>query len=103
MEGVTIPDVGSFDVKVDAFTDNSLMSRSRSYQQMPEGSKNKAKIVQFVRELERIVNQQTGFNDADVERVIEGFISNMNGSKLSTSVKRSLDLFGLTFEYQRLR
>ena len=50
MDGVIIPDVGSFDIKSDVFSENSLSSRSRVYQQMPEVSKNKAKLVQFFRE-----------------------------------------------------
>ena len=35
MEGVVIPEIGSFDIKADVFSENTLASRSRSYQQMP--------------------------------------------------------------------
>ena len=78
MDGVIIPDVGSFDVKSDVFSENSLSSRSRVYQQMPEVAKNKAKLVQFFREFERLVNQQEGFTDFEVERILEGFLNNMS-------------------------
>ena len=35
MEGVVIPEVGNFDIKVDAFNENTLSSRSRVHQQLP--------------------------------------------------------------------
>lgn len=103
MDGVIIPDVGSFDVKSDVFSENSLSSRSRVYQQIPEVAKNKAKLVQFFREFERLVNQQEGFTDFEVERILEGFLNNMSETKLYHKVRRSLDIFGLTFEHQRLK
>ena len=49
MDGVIIPEIGNFDIKVDAFNENTLSSRSRVYQQMPDSSKNKTKIVQLFR------------------------------------------------------
>ena len=49
MDGVVIPEIGSFDIKSDVFSEHSLSSRSRVYQQMPELSKNKTKLVQFFR------------------------------------------------------
>ena len=35
MEGVVIPEVGNFDIKADAFNENTLSSRSRVHQQLP--------------------------------------------------------------------
>lgn len=49
-EGVTIPEVGNFDIKSDIFSDGSLTSRSRIYQQQTEGQKYKVRLAQFFRE-----------------------------------------------------
>lgn len=50
-EGVTFPDVGNFDIKSDVFSEGTLTSRSRVFQQQTEGQRYKTRLVQFFREL----------------------------------------------------
>lgn len=76
MDGVVIPELGSFEIKPDAFGENLLASRSKVYQQQPEPVRYKTRLVQFFREFERLLNQVHGITDFEVERIIEGFISN---------------------------
>ena len=103
LNGVTFPEVGSFAIKADTFSENNLASRSRVSQQMPESVSNRTKLVQLFRQFERLNNQQEGFTNFEVERIIEGFINNMPETKLYANARRSLDFFALSFEYQRLR
>lgn len=82
MEGVVIPEVGSFDIKSDIFNESALASRSRIYQQQPEASKYRTRLVQVFREFERLVGQSQAITDFEIERIIEGFLSNMPETKL---------------------
>lgn len=70
-EGVNIPiDVGNFDIKADVFSEKTMGSRSRVYQQQTDGQKYKTKLVQLFRELERLTTQAVqggqGPTDADI-------------------------------------
>lgn len=49
LNGVTFPEVGSFDIKADRFTEDNLISRSRILTQLPETTKNRTKLVQLFR------------------------------------------------------
>ena len=99
MNGVEIPDVGNFDIKIDVFSE----SRSKVSQGMTEIAKNKTRIIQLFREFERLVKQQDGFTDVEVERILEGFITNMAETKLCIKTQRSMEFFGMAFEFQRLQ
>ena len=66
MDGVTLLDVGNFDIKSDVFSDGSLTMRSRVYQQQTETQKYKTRLVQFFREFERLSNQSQGITDFEV-------------------------------------
>lgn len=89
-EGVAFPEVGSFDIKAEVFSEATLSSRSRVYQQQPEGQRYKTRLVQFFREFERLVSQSQGITDFEVERILEGFLSNMVDSKLYQKVQNSI-------------
>lgn len=69
-EGVTFPDVGNFDIKSDVFSEGTLASRSRVFQQQTDGQKYKTRLVQFFREFERLVNQSQGITDFELERIL---------------------------------
>ena len=70
MDGVVIPEVGYFDIKVDALNEKTLASRSKVLQQQTDGSKYRTRIIQMFREFERMMNQSQGFTDFEVERII---------------------------------
>jgi hypothetical protein len=63
MDGVVIPDVGSFDINADIFAENALSSRSRVFQQQSEAGKYKTRLVQLFREFERLSKQTHGITD----------------------------------------
>lgn len=49
LEGVTLPEVGSFDIKADSLIKDGTQSRTRTYQDAPEDRKIKTKVVQMFR------------------------------------------------------
>lgn len=49
MEGVVIPEVGSFEIKGDLLAKDGAQSRSQSYSSSSEGQKLKTKVVQLFR------------------------------------------------------
>ena len=49
LEGVTFPEVGSFEIKADLLTKDGALSRSQSYQGMSENQKYRTQLVQLFR------------------------------------------------------
>jgi hypothetical protein len=49
MEGVNIPDVGSFDIKADILTKEGAGSRNKGFQNLPQNQKSKAQLIQLFR------------------------------------------------------
>jgi hypothetical protein len=56
LEGVTFPEVGSFEIKADLLAKDGAISRSKSYQNLPENQKYKTKLIQLFREFEKLHN-----------------------------------------------
>ena len=81
LEGVTFPDVGSFEIKGDILTKDGAVSRSKGYQNQPQSQQSKTQIIQLFREFERL-NNQDGISDLDAERILEGFLVGFNGSRI---------------------
>lgn len=81
LEGVTFPDVGSFEIKGDILTKDGALSRSKGYQNQTQSQKSKTQIIQLFREFERL-NNQDGISDLDAERILEGFLVGFNGSRI---------------------
>ena len=65
LEGVIIPEIGSFEIKADLLTKDGALSRSKSYQSLPENQKYRTQLIQLFREFERVNNQQ-GITDAEI-------------------------------------
>ena len=81
LEGVTFPDVGSFEIKGDILTKDGALNRSKGYQNQTQSQKSKTQIIQLFREFERL-NNQDGISDSDAERILEGFLVGFNGSRI---------------------
>lgn len=64
LEGVTFPDVGSFEIRADVLTKDGATSRSKNFQNLSQNQKSKAQLIQMFREFERF-NNQDGITDAD--------------------------------------
>jgi hypothetical protein len=106
-DGVNIPEVaevGNIDIRAETFTSGAgLANRSRVLQQMPDLQKYRVKLVQFFREFERLGSQQQGFTDFEVERILEGFISTMNETKLYEKMQLSLQNYRNSQEHLRIK
>lgn len=74
LEGVNIPEVGGFEIKADTLTKDGAQSRSRIHSESTEDQKLKTKVIQMFREFERSIGQQS-FNQEQVERIIQGFLT----------------------------
>lgn len=81
LEGVNIPEIGSFDIKADVLTKEGAASRSKGFQNLPQNQKSKTQLIQLFREFERF-NNQDGIADADIERILEGFLVGFNGTRI---------------------
>lgn len=102
MEGVNIPDVGSFDIKADILTKEGAGSRNKGFQNLPQNQKSKAQLIQLFRQFERY-NNQDGITDADIERTLEGFLVGFNGSRIKESVDLAISRRQLSDDYTRLK
>jgi len=50
MEGVQMPEVGSYDIRADQLTRGGSVARTRSYENQSESERLKTKLVQMFRE-----------------------------------------------------
>lgn len=101
-EGVAFPEAGSFDIKAEALTKEGALGRSKGYQSMPQNQKNKTQVIQLFREFERL-NNQDGISDADIERVMEGFLLGLQGTRIRESVETAIHRRKMEEDYTRLR
>lgn len=102
MDGVTFPDVGSFEIKADVLTKDGAASRSKGFQNLSQNQKSKAQLIQMFREFERF-NNQDGIADADAERILEGFLVGFNGSRIKESVDLAIARRKIDDDYVRLK
>jgi hypothetical protein len=79
------------------------MSRSKSYQNLPENQKYKTQLLQLFREFERLNNQQGGIGDSDIERILEGFLIGLNGTRIKESVATAIERRKMEDDYLRIR
>jgi len=52
--GIQLPNIGSFEIKADTLTNEGAVSRSSTYQQLPENKKNKVQLIQLFRQFEKV-------------------------------------------------
>jgi len=102
LEGVNLSEVGSFDIRADVLTKEGANSRSKQYQSLPQAQKNKTQLIQLFREFER-VNNQDGIADADIERILEGFLVGFNGTRIKESVDLAITRRKIEDDYNRLK
>ena len=102
LEGVIIPEIGSFEIKADLLTKDGALSRSKSYQSLPENQKYRTQLIQLFREFERVNNQQ-GISDAEIEKILENFLVGFNGSRIRESVIQAIERRRLEEDHIRLK
>ena len=101
-EGVTFPEAGSFEIRADVLTKEGALSRSKGYQNMSQNQKYKTQLIQLFREFER-VNSQDGITDAEIERVMEGFLMGLQGTRIRDSVELTIHRVKTEQNYNRLK
>ena len=80
-DGVAFPEAGSFEIKADVLTKDGALSRSKGYQNMSKNQKYKTQVIQLFREFER-ANNKDGITDDEIERIMEGFIMGLHGTRI---------------------
>jgi hypothetical protein len=70
---LTLPNIGSLDIRADLLTAEGAVGRTTAYQQLPEGKKNKSQLIQFFRQFEKINNTE-GITVDEIDRSLESFI-----------------------------
>ena len=88
-EGVAMGEIGSFEIRSDLLTQEGAQSRSKAYQSQSGAQRNKTQLIQLFREFERL-NQTDGISDADIERILEGFLVGLGGSRIKESVSKAI-------------
>lgn len=101
-EGVTFPDVGSFDIKADILAKDGAASRSMGYQSQPQNQKNKTQLIQLFREFEK-VNTQDGISDENIEKIFENFLVGFTGTRIKESVETAIARRRIDDDYNRLK
>ena len=66
MEGVVIPEVGSFEVKGDLLAKDGAQSRSHTYSSSSDVQKLKTKVIQLFREFEKLLQSNPELTIQDV-------------------------------------
>lgn len=80
LDGIVLPD--GLDIKADALVKDGSAVRSTAYQSQGSNQKYKTLVVALFREFDRLNNSEAGINDADFERVMEGFLLGLPGGRL---------------------
>lgn len=102
-KGGNIPaELGSFDIKADILTREGAGGRSGAYGNQTQSQKYKTQLIQVFREFERLNNQQ-GINDGEIERVLEGFLVNLNGTRIKESVDLAIHRRKMEEDYNRIK
>lgn len=102
LDGVTFPETGSFEIRADVLTKDGANSRSSGYQNMSQNQKYKTQLIQLFREFERI-NNQDGISDSEIERVMEGFLMGLQGTRIRESVETAIQRRKMEEDFIRMR
>ena len=100
--GIQIPNIGSLEIRAENLTVEGATSRTSVFQQLPETKKNKVQLIQLFRQFEK-VNSAEGINTDEIDRALEGFISNLEGSKWRESVETRIRRRQAEESYTRLK
>lgn len=84
--GLQLPNIGSLDIRAESLTVEGANSRTSAFQQLPEAKKNKVQLIQLFRQFEK-VNSVEGINTEEIDRALEGFLLNLEGSRWRESVE----------------
>jgi len=101
LDGIQLPD--GLDIKADALMKDGSAVRSSAYQGQSQQQKYRTQVVALFREFERLNNSEVGINDNDFERIIEGFLLGLTGSRLRELASQALDKQKIEEKYNKVR
>jgi hypothetical protein len=86
--GIQIPNIniGSLEIRAENLAVEGSASRTSAFQQLTETKKNKVQLIQLFRQFEKI-NSAEGVSTDEIDRALEGFMLNLEGSKWRESVE----------------
>jgi hypothetical protein len=102
MDSINFAEIGNFEIRSDLLTKEGAQSRSSSFSSQSQNQKNKTQLIALFREFERL-NASEGISDAEIERVMEGFLVGLAGSRIKESVSTSLNRWKMEQDYLRLK
>jgi hypothetical protein len=100
--GIQIPNIGSLEIRSDNLTLEGAASRTSAYQQLPDAKKNKVQLISLFRQFEK-VNSAEGINTDEIDRALEGFMLNLEGSKWRETVEVRIKRRQAEESYLRLK
>lgn len=100
--GIQLPNIGSLDIRAESLTTDGASSRTSAYQGLSAEKKNKAQLISLFRQFEKINNAE-GISDDEIDRILEGFIMNLEGSKFKEGVTLRLRRRKIEEDYERLQ
>lgn len=89
-------------IQADLLTKDGAASRSGAYQNLQQNQKYKTQLIALFREFERL-NNQGAITDGDIERILEGFLVGLTGSRLKESVDIAISRRKMEEDYLRLK
>lgn len=61
-----MPEIGSYDIRVDQLTRDRSVPRTRSYENQSENDRVKTRMIQMFREFERLANNPEGISAVQI-------------------------------------
>ncbi len=98
LEGINLPEI---DIRPDVLT--SQGSRSAAFQGQSQSEKYRTQLVALFREFERLNNSPNGINDADFERVLEGFLVGLPNSRFRDLSTQMIERTKVETNFNRLK
>ena len=99
-DGLVIPE--GLDIRADVLVKDGSSARSTAYQGQTSSQKYRTQLVALFREFERLGNTE-GITDDSIERLLEGFILGLNGTRLRDLTSQVLERKKLTEDYERIK
>lgn len=90
LEGVTFPEPGSLEIRADSLAREGSPPRGNNYSSGTPQFKYRTQLVSLFREFERL-NSGEGITEADFERVMEGFLIGLRGTRFTDLLNASLE------------
>lgn len=100
--GIQLPNIGSLEIKAESLTNEGALSRSSTYQQLPENKKNKIQLIQLFRQFEK-VNSTEGISTEEIDRALESFTLGLESSKWRESVETRIKRRTIEESYNKLK